>query len=275
MLASFLITFREGLEAFLLVGIMLSYLDRVNARGHRRWVYAGVAAGFALSLLVAFAFQVLVSQFENDYYRSLLMTGILLFASGMLSYMAIWMQRQARANAKAVEQRLAAHIGTGNLWGMVSLAFVAVLREGVETVLFLSAIAYSDGLELQGGLAGGVLGIATSAALCWLLFRGSRRVPLGTFFKYTSLLIVVIAGGLLGSAVNQMEALGWLPPLVPELFDVSWLLDDRGGVGEFLRALFGYNASPSLLQFGVWSGYLVLFTWLWRRTYAAPASAAH
>lgn len=273
MLGSFIITFREGLEAFLLVGIMLSYLDRVNARGQRRYIYAGVAAGVAVSLVVAFVFQVLISQFENEFYRSCLMVFILLFASGMLSYMAIWMQRQARAQASAVEQQLAAHVGTGNLVGMVSLAFVAVLREGVETVLFLSAIGYSEPgvLSLESGLAGSVLGITSSIALVWLLLRGTRRVPLREFFKYTGLLILVIAGGLLGSAVNQMEGLGWLPPLVPRLFDLTWLLDDRAGVGVFVRALFGYNAAPSLLQFGVWSGYLAVFLALWRRSYAPLA----
>jgi high-affinity iron transporter len=270
MLGAFLITFREGLEAFLLVGIMLSYLDRMNASAQRKYIYYGVGAGLVVSLVIAFAFQVIVSQFENEFYERVLMIFILLFASGMLSYMAIWMQRQARAQASAVERQLAEHISTGNLLGMVSLAFAAVLREGFETVLFLSALNYASpgGVPLEGGLVGGVLGIASSIALVWLLLRGSRRVPLRLFFKYTSLLILVIAGGLLGSAVNQMEALGWLPPLVPRIFDISWILDDRAGVGVFMRALFGYNAAPSLLQFAVWSGYLMFFLWMWRRSYA-------
>jgi len=185
------------------------------------------------------------------------------------------MQRHARDQATDMERRLAAHVGTGNLLGLVSLAFVAVLREGFETVLFLSALAYSspEGLPLEGGLAGGVLGIGSSIALVWLLLRGTRRVPLRQFFKYTGLLILIIAGGLLGSAVNQMEALGWLPPVVPQIFDISFILDDSAGVGVFLRALFGYNASPSLLQFAIWCGYLAVFTSLWRRTYARPIAA--
>ena len=266
---SFLITFREGLEAFLLVGIMLSYLDRVNAARYKRYVFYGVAAGFGASLLAAFVFQVLVSQFENDYYRSCLMIAVLLFAGGVLTYMAIWMQRQSRARSSEVQRQLNAHVGAGNLLGMVSLSFAAVLREGIETVLFFSALAYSpQGLRLDSAVIGGLLGLGASIALVFALLRGSRRVPLAPFFKYTSLLLIVIAAGLFSSSVDLMQSLQWLPVRSQKLFDISWILRDDRGLGIFLRALFGYNATPSGLQFAVWSCYLALFVMLWRRAYA-------
>ena len=269
---SFLITFREGLEAFLLVGIMLSYLDRVNASRYKRHVLFGVGAGLIASILAAFVFQVVVSQFENDYYRSCLMIGILLFAGGVLTYMAIWMQRQARARSSEVQRQLDAHVGAGNLLGMVSLSFAAVLREGFETVLFFSALAYSpQGLRLDSGMSGGLLGLAASIALVFALLRGSRRVPLTPFFKYTSLLLIVIAAGLLSSSIDLMQSLRWLPVASEKLFDISWILRDDRGIGVFLRALFGYNAAPSGLQFVVWTGYLALFVMLWRRAYASTA----
>jgi high-affinity iron transporter len=268
---SFLIALREGLEAFLLVGIMLSYLDRIRAQSFKRYLYLGVVAGLLASLVVAFLFQVVVSQFESEYYRSCLMIGILLFASGVLTYMAIWMQRQSRGRTSEAQARIDAHVGTSNLVGMVSLAFVAVLREGFESVLFFSALAYSpQGLTLQSGLIGGLLGLAASIALVYALLRGSRRVPLAQFFKYTGLLLIVIAAGLLSSGINMMQSVGWLPQPAA-LFDISWILRDDRGVGIFLRALFGYNAAPNALQFAVWIAYLGLFVLLWKRAYASRA----
>jgi len=273
MLSSFLITFREGLEAFLLVGIMLSYLDHVKAAGYKRYIHLGVLAGFLASVVAAFVFQVVVSQFENEYYRQCLMIGILLFASGVLSYMAIWMQRQSKGRASEVQRELDHHIGAGNLVGMVLLSFVAVLREGVETVLFFSALVYAPaGLSLEQGIGGGLLGLAASIALVYALLRSTRRVPLAPFFKYSGLLLIVIAAGLFSSGINLMQAVEWIPVLVTQVFDISGVLDDTRGIGLFLRALFGYNAAPTFLQFLAWVGYLALFGVFWRRAYA-PAHA--
>ena len=259
MLASFLITFREGLEAFLLVGILLAYLEKVSALRYRRYVFYGVAAGLLSSLAAAFVFQLVISQFESDYYRSCLQIAVLLFASGMLSYIAIWMQRQARERTAAFQEQLGAHISSGNLLGMVSLSFVAVLREGFEAVFFFSALSFgSEQLSFASGLAGGFAGISAAIAAVYAMLRSSRHVPLAAFFKYTSLLILVIAAGLLGSSINLMQAVGWLPIGLARAFDISFLLGDQQGLGLFLRALFGYNASPSWLQFAVWVGYLAL-----------------
>jgi len=273
MLASFLIVFREGLEAFLLLGIMLTYLDKIQASGYRRYVYLGSIVGLMVSLVVAFVLQVVISQFESEHYKALLMIGILLFASGVLSYMSIWMQRQSGARVSAVRSQIETHVTTRNVIGMSLLSFVAVLREGFETVLFFSALTYAESksMTLQSGVAGGLLGLASSIALVWVLMRGTRKLALGPFFKYTGLLLIVIAAGLFSSAVNMMQTVGWLPPGAA-LFDISYILDDRGGIGLFLRALFGYNASPNLLQFLSWTLFLGTFLFFWRRTYA-PARA--
>ncbi|MCW9035131.1 MAG: FTR1 family protein [Rhodospirillales bacterium] len=269
MFASFLITFREGLEAFLLVGIILSYLTKLNARHYAKYIYFGVAAGLVVSLLVAFLFQVVIDQFDNERYQHFLMIFILSFASIVLTYMAIWMQRQAKAQVDQVKRDLEDHISTGNLWGMVFLAFIAVLREGFETVLFFSALLHSgQGISLEDGLIGAVLGIVLSIALVWALMRGTKQVAIAPFFKYTSLLIIVIAAGLLSSAVNMMQAVHIVPIIAEGIFDISHILDDRGTFGTFLRALFGYNASPTLIQFSVWVLYLGTFLFFWNRGYA-------
>ena len=272
MMASFLITFREGLEAFLLVGIILAYLRKLDAIRHARWIYLGVAAGLVVSLALAVLFQVVMDQFANERYQALLMIGVLLFAAAVLSYMALWMQRQARAHTESVKRQLVIHVGTGNLLGLVSLSFVAVLREGLETVLFFSALVYSgQGITLESGLGGALLGLAAAVVLVWAVMRGARRVPLQPFFRWTSLLVIVIAGGLLASAVNMMQSAGLIGLGLQPLFDIAWILDDRGMVGTFLRALFGYNSSPTPLQFVTWVAYLAVAVTLWRRGNAGAA----
>lgn len=272
MLASFLITFREGLEAFLLVGIVLAYLRKLDASHHAKWIYAGVVAGLLVSLAGAVVFQVVLDQFENERYQTLLMIGVLLIAAVVLSTMALWMQRQARAHTESVKRQLEGFVRGGDVLGMVLLSFVAVLREGFETVLFFSALMYSgQGVTLESGAVGAVLGLAVSLVLVWALMRSTRRVPLQPFFRYTSLLVIVIAAGLLGSAVNMMQSVGLISVLTVPVFDISDILDDRGMIGTFLRALFGYNSSPTALQFGCWAVYLGIAVTLWRRGYARAA----
>lgn len=270
MSAAFLITLREGLEAFLLVGILLAFLRKLGAPQYAKWIYVGVGAGVVASIIAAFLFQVVIDQFSNAHYQHLLMIFILLFAAAVLTYMAIWMQKQARAHTESVKQKLEGYVTAGNMFGMVSLAFVAVMREGIETVLFFSALMYSGAeITLQGALIGAVTGLAASIILVWVLMRGTRNVPIQPFFRYTSLLIIIIAAGLFGSAINMMQSIDLVSILNTPIFDISWLLDDRGTFGTFLRALFGYNASPSGLQFLCWFAYLATAVWLWHRGYAA------
>lgn len=272
MLASFLITFREGLEAFLLVGIALVYLSKMNARQHNKYIYLGVLMGLLLSLIVAVIFQMLVDQFSNEHYRNMLMAFILLFATGVLSYMAIWMQKQSKKQISDVKKKLDDYISTGNLVGLVTLSFLAVLREGFETILFFSAIMYSGNgdFTMQQGIIGAILGIVSSLVLVYLLMRGTRSLSLTPFFKYTSLLIIIIAAGLFSSAVSMLQAIEWLPIYKAVVFDIAHILDDTSLVGTFLRALFGYNSSPSLMVLIAWIGYMSCFITLWYRGYSQP-----
>ena len=269
MFASFLITFREGLEAFLLVGIALSYLARLNASRHNKYIYMGVTAGLLLSLVIAFVFQVIIDQFSSEHYRNLLMAGILIFATAVLSYMAIWMQGQAKAQVGRMQDSIKEHVTSGNLFGLVFLSFLAVLREGFETILFFSALMYSgQGVTLEGGIIGGLIGLAASVLLVWAIMKGTRQVSLQPFFRWTSLLIIIIAAGLLSSSINMLQAAEYLPVFKTAVFNISHILDDRGTFGTFLRALFGYNSSPNLLPLVVWAVYLGLFICFWNRGYS-------
>lgn len=267
MLLTFLILFRESLEAFLLVGILIAYLHRLNGRRYVKWIYVGVGAGLVGSFVAAFVLQVVIDQFNNEFYRAILTAAIMFVAACILTYMAIWMHKQAKAQTEQAKQQLKEYMTAGNVVGVAMLAFVSVLREGIETVLFLSALAYTgQPLSVPAGLAG----VALAIALVWLLVSGTRRVPLQPFFRYTSLILIIIAAGLLGSAVNMLQGAGVLPGSGP-IFDISNILPDTTGIGIFLRGLFGYNASPTLPQFGLWAAYLIAAAVLWRRGYAAKA----
>ncbi|TPW32798.1 FTR1 family iron permease [Pararhizobium mangrovi] len=265
MLVTFLVLFREGLEAFLLVGILLTYLTRLGARGYAKWIYVGVGAGILASLVAAFVFQVVIDQFHNDEYRAYLTAGIMIVATAVLTYMAVWMQKQARAHTDEAKRQLEHYVAGNQVVGIAVLAFVSVWREGIETVLFLSALSYGG---QSPSLLGGLVGLAAAIAVVFVLMKGARRVPLAAFFRWTSLLLIVIAAGLLGSAIAVLQGAGMLPGPTAPLFDLSGVLSDNGGVGSFLRGLFGYNATPTPPQFALWALYLVVALAFWRRGYA-------
>lgn len=268
MLASFLITFREGLEAFLIIGIILSYLTKLQATQYNKFIYLGVIIGIVLSLFIAYIFQVLIYGIENELYQHYLMIFILLFATVVLSYMVVWMANQSKQVSSEIKENLTRLVTTGNILGMVFLAFLAVLREGFETVLFFSSLSLSETFTLEEGFIGAILGLILSIIIVFLLMKGAKNIPLRQFFKYTGLLILIIAGGLFGSAVSMMQASEILPTFVPVVYDISHILDDRSVFGTFLRAIFGYNSSPSLLHLISWATYMITAIFLWKRAYS-------
>ncbi len=268
MLASFLITFREGLEAFLIVGIILSYLGKLQARKYTKYIYIGVVFGIIVSLFIAYIFQVVIYGMDNEVYQHYLMIFILLFATAVLSYMVVWMANQSKQIKGEIEENLKNLVTTGNILGMVFLAFLAVLREGFETVLFFSSLTLTEGFTMEDGLIGAVIGLVLSVLLVYALMKGVKNIPIKSFFKYTGLLILVIAGGLFGSAISMMQASELVPTFIPVVYDISFILDDRGLFGTFLRALFGYNSSPTFLHLASWALYMFTALFLWKKTYA-------
>lgn len=267
MLASFLITFREGLEAFLIVGIILSYLGKLQATKFNKFIYLGVFIGIIVSLFIAYIFQVIIYGMDNALYQHYLMIFILLFATVVLSYMVVWMSKQSKQIKGDIQENIKQLVSAGNIAGMVFLAFLAVLREGFETVLFFSSLSISENMSVEDGLIGASLGLFASIMIVYLLMRGAKNIPIQSFFKYTGLLILIIAGGLFGSAVSMMQASELIPTYIPVIYDISYILDDRGLVGTFLRALFGYNSSPSFVHLVSWSLYMLTAIMLWKKSY--------
>jgi high-affinity iron transporter len=267
MLASFLITFREGLEAFLIVGIILSYLGKLKVPQYNKYIYLGVFFGIIISLIIAYIFQIVFYGLE-EHYQHYLMIFILIFATIVLSYMVIWMANQSKQIKGEMEENIKNLVTTGNIAGMVFLAFLAVLREGFETVLFFSSLSMDSEFTLEDGFTGAIVGLILSIVIVCFLMKGAKNIPIKSFFKYTGLLILIIAGGLFGSSISMMQAIDILPVMIQEVFNISHILDDRGVFGTFLRALFGYNSSPTLLHLISWGFYMITALTLWKRTYA-------
>jgi high-affinity iron transporter len=275
MIETLLITWRESLEAALIVGILLTYLGRSGQRRGIRYVWAGSAAAALAAIACAAASDGLLAGLGPDA-QEVAQAGILFLAVGVLTWMVLWMHRNARNLRGELHERADRALATGRLLGLATIAFAAVFREGLETVLFLWGVvvhrADASALSLMGaGLAGAALAVATA----WIFFSGFRFLSLRTFFQVTGVLLLLVAGGLLTSAVNKLIGLGYLPPLVPQVWNTSWLLRDSSPLGAVLSALVGYRSRPSLLEVLAFTSYLPSMLWLLHRADRAATPAAN
>jgi high-affinity iron transporter len=253
MLPSFLLALREGLEAALIVGIVLSALRKMQRSDSADAVWTGVAAAVVVSGAAAVALTWLGLELKDP--AEAIFEGLtMLLAAGILTWMIFWMSRQSqgmRANLEAGVQKAAG----GGRRTLFALAFVAVLREGVELALFLTAATFSSNAHQT--VIGGLLGLGTAILLGWLLFAASVRINLRQFFTVTGILLVFFAAGLVGRGVGELVVAGWLPALVAHVWDLGRVVSEESVLGQTLGALFGYSASPSLMQVLAYVGYFV------------------
>lgn len=255
MLETLLIVWRESLEAALVVGILLTYLGRTGERSGVRYVWTGSAAALAVAVLCAAASGDVMALLAPDT-QEIFQAGILFVAVGVLTWMVIWMHGNARGLRGDIERKADAALATGRRIGLATIAFVAVFREGMETVLFLWGVVvqhrHQGALPLVGaGLVGAGLAILTAA----LFFRGFAHLNLRTFFRVTGILLLLVAAGLLSSGVNKLIGLGLVSPLVPQIWNTAWLIRDDSVLGAVLGALVGYRSRPSLLEVLAFIGY--------------------
>jgi high-affinity iron transporter len=248
--ASLLITFRESLEATLVIGIVLAFLGRAGFSRLRAAVWAGAALGVAASLAAAYLFMRIFGEFEGKAEQTL-EGSVMLVGSLLMATLILWLNKgDVRAS---IEAKSAASARKGSVWSIGFLVFVSVLREGIETVIFIGSSLRTDGLA--GGL-GALAGLALAAALGLAFFRSGMRVGVRGFFAATNALLVLFAAGLFGRCVGEFNEAGILPPLVDRLYDTGRLVAEEGPVGAFLRGLFGYTAAPTLAQVIAYAAFL-------------------
>jgi high-affinity iron transporter len=246
MLATAIIVFRETLEAALIVGIVLAASRGVA--GNRRWVGIGVLGG-VLGAGLAAAFAGEISDFAAGAGQELFNAVILLFAVTMLGWHNVWMSRHGREIAREMSALgHAVREGSRPLYALAIVVGIAVLREGAETVLFLWGIAAASPGQGVSMFAGGVVGVALGVGCGWALYRGLLAIPVKHLFTATSWMVLMLAAGLASQAAGQLVAGDLLPPLVPQMWDSSWLLSTSSIPGRMLHTLIGYDDRPSAIQ---------------------------
>jgi high-affinity iron transporter len=245
MFASALITLREGLEAALIVGIVLGVLRKMGQEERSRPVWAGVLVAVAVSVVAGLALNALGVAFEGR--GEEIFEGVaMLLAAGVLTWMIFWMQRQGRKIQADLELDVRRAVTEESAWALFSLAFVAVVREGIETVLFLTAAAFSA--TAGQTLIGGAVGLIVAIAIGWVIFVAGKELNVRSFFRVTGVLLVLFAAGLVAHGVHELQEARLLPTIIEHVWNVNPILSEDSTVGQFLKALFGYNGNPSLLE---------------------------
>ncbi len=280
MLANFLIGLREGLEAALVVSILVAYLVKTDRRHLLRWIWAGVALAVAVSL----AFGALLTYgprgltFEA---QELIGGGLSIIAVGFVTWMIFWMARAARGLGGELRGALDQAAETGR-WSLVVVAVLAVGREGLETAMFLWAATNAATRETAGPvtptwepLLGAALGIGTAVVLGWLTYRGALRLNLSRFFTWTGAFLILVAGGVLSYGVHDLQEAGVLPGLDNLMFDVSDTVDPNTWYGAVLKGVFNFSPQTTWLEGIAWILYVVpvmtLFLVSARRRSVRPA----
>jgi len=272
--SSALIGLREGLEAALVVSILVAFLVKSEQRESIKWVWGGVAA--ALLVCVGIGTAVAYTIGELPFEQQEIIGGSLsIVAVGFVTWMIFWMRATARTISKDLRGKLSDAVAIGPL-AVALLALLAVGREGLETMAFL----YANVRTAEGGttepLIGFVVGIVVAVVLGWLIYRGALRVNLGKFFTVTGVLLVFVAAGILGYGLHDLQEARVLPGLSTLAFDLSGPLPEDSWFGALLKGLLNYSALTTVLQAIALVGYVVvvLTVFLWPRKASEPAPAA-
>lgn len=263
--AGFITGLREGVEAALIVSIVLAYLVRTGNGRHVGRIWLGVGSAVAVSVVAGLALYLSVGAFEEPY-EQIFEGATMLLAAGVVTWMLFWMRRQAASVGRELREAVDRALGEGSLWGLTALAFVAVIREGIETSLFLVGQANAAAVAGTSGaasvLAGAVVGLGGAVGIGVAIYGGSRRIDLHAFFRWTGVALIFIAAGLVSVAVHEFIEAGIIGIGTAVAFDISAVLphDAESGniVGILLRAMFGYTSRPEQATLVVWLAYLAV-----------------
>jgi high-affinity iron transporter len=270
---TFLLMLREGLEAALIVGIVSAYLVKIGRRDALPKVAAGLLAAVGVSILAGVIVVATVGRLPLVVQETL--EGLAALAAvAVLTWMLFWMRRQGRAIKGELERGVEMAVTDGRTFALVGLVFIAVIREGLETVLFLIALISSTGTGADT-ILGGVLGLATAVGVGWAIFVGGVRINLRTFFTATGIVLIFVAAGLVAFSIAEFSEAGLFPNSTVA-FNLNGVLADSTPLGSVLRGLIGYRSQPTVLELVGYLLYLVpvMFLFVADRPFRRRAPAA-
>lgn len=270
MIPTFVLFLREGLEASLIVSLLLAALRQLGQTRELRAVWIGVALAAVGSLFGGALIYFTVRRYAGTTFQTTFETATYLVAVVLLTTMTFWMQRHSRS----LKRELVARASTaGSGFALGALAFSTVGREGLETAFFTLAFAFQTSGALL--LLGGALGILAAIGLCVMIYRLGYRLDYRVFFRVMGIILLVFAAGLLGDAVQNMQELGWLRIGMAHLWNTGRFLREDSTIGDLLHTFLGYAEAPTVLQAALYSVYLLVAgTAFWRLTRKPTAPAA-
>ena len=268
--SSLLIGLREGLEAALVVSILVAFLVKTGRRSALRWVWPGVAAAVVLSVGVGAVLTFTTAQLSFEQ-QELLGGSLSIVAVGFVTAMIFWMRKASKSIAAELRGKMDEALAVGP-FAVLLLSFLAVGREGLETAVFFYAAVQSA----QGGttqpLIGFAVGIAIAVAIAYGLYRGAIRFDLGKFFTITGVLLVFVAAGVLGYGLHDLQEAGFLPGLHTLAFDASAAIPETSWYGALLKGVFNYSQQTTVLQAIAWVAYVAIVLPLFLRRPAVKAT---
>src|SRR5580698_9864407 len=263
------------MEAALIVGIVAAFLGQQGRQSALRQVWIGVAVAVLICIGVGVALQIISDDLPQQQQEGL-ETVVGLVADVMVTYMVLWMRRHSRDLKHDLEQQARSALASGSSKALVAMAFLAVLREGFETVVFLLATFHASGNATLSWV-GALLGILLAVMLGYAIYKGGLRINLSRFFRITGVVLVVIAAGLVMTAFHTANEAGWVNFGQTQALDLSWLVRTGTPLSSFVTGVFGIQPYPTWTELIAWLAYLVpmltIMLWPPRRSKVASASA--
>lgn len=255
MIASTLLSLREGLEAALIISIVLGALKKTGRSDLNRSLWLGVFSAAMLSLVIALALRA-VDQELTGIAEQLFEGTTLLLAAGVLTWMVFWMRQESHGIKSRLEQKVSRAVSGKGSGALYFLAFVAVLREGIELALYLTAASMTlSGVQT---LAGAALGLLIAVLLGYLVYSTTLRLNLQRFFQVTGVILILFAAGLIGQSVAEFNEAGIIPAIINPVWNLNPILSDSSLIGSVFSVLFGYHGSPSLTEALCYSAYFLV-----------------
>ncbi len=255
MIPTFVITLREGVEASLIVGIIAAFLVREGRRDALRQMWLGVGVAIVLCAAVGIALDVLDEQLPQQQQEGL-ETVVGVIAVATISYMIVWMTRHSRGIKAELEGGAASALANGSTMALIGMAFLAVLREGFETSVFLLA-AFQDSSNTTAAGSGAILGLLAAVLIGVGLYRGGVRINLSRFFRITGVILVFVAAGLLATAAHTAHEAGWINSFQGQAVDLSWLVRPGTVSESLLTGMLGLRPTPTAIEAFVYVAYAV------------------